>query len=284
MRRASATLLLGGLLLLAFARPVLGQTIELPRDVPSFNQAYTDGPNAWGDCRLGTDGCPDRISDTGCLTTAFASVLAYYGVELDIAAADSCTHRARRGIDPGIFNDWLRAHAGYGHCSSDPLGNCCLDWSRVPGNLELTFHVNRSDLGINPVSSVVLDHALRQGNPVVAGVHWGAFCRAGSSQTEDCHWVVLTGKAGTTYTIVDPYNPDATSPYGVRTTLDAGVHGAYIIDRFVIVEQGVVSSDASAAPASRAEQQAGSSLGVLLVVLALIAGLVFLVATSANDR
>jgi len=62
------------------------------------------------------------------------------------------------------------------------------------------------------------------------------------------------------------------------------VHGAYIIDRFVIVEQGAVSSDASAAPASRAEQQAGSSLGVLLVVLALIAGLVFLVATSASDR
>ncbi|MEE8593461.1 MAG: hypothetical protein V3T03_04980, partial [Candidatus Bipolaricaulota bacterium] len=33
----------------------------------------------------------------------------------------------------------------------------------------------------------------------------------------------------------DPFNPDPTSPYGIRTTLDAGVRGSYIIDRFVVV-------------------------------------------------
>ena len=86
------------------------------------------------------------------------------------------------------------------------------------------------------MASVIIDHALRQGYPVIAGVHWGAFCNGGSSQSEDCHWVILTGKRDDTYTIVDPFNPDPTSPYGVRTTLDAGVRGSYIIDRFVVIE------------------------------------------------
>ena len=236
MNRTFALASIGGLLLAALALPSLGQPIELPRPVPSFNQAYTDGPNAWGDCPLGTDGCPDQICTTGCLTTAFASVLAYYGVEVFVEAGGSCTGRGRTGMDPGILNDWLRAHGAYGRCAQDPIGNCCLAWERLPNGIELTFHVNRSDVGLNPVASVVIDHALRQGRPVIAGVHWGAFCHGDSGQTEDCHWVVLTGKAGESYSIIDPYNADSSSPYGVRTTLNAGVHGAYIIDRFVIVE------------------------------------------------
>jgi len=138
-------------------------------------------------------------------------------------------------MDPGIFNDWLREVGGYGRCAQDPVGNCCLIWDQLPAELEITTHVNRSEVGLNPVASVVIDHALRQGHPVVAGVHWGAFCNEGSSQTEDCHWVILTGKHDDTYTIIDPFNHDSASRYGVRTTLDAGVHGAYIIDRFVVV-------------------------------------------------
>jgi hypothetical protein len=47
--------------------------------------------------------------------------------------------------------------------------------------------------------------------------------------------VIITGKHDNVYTIVDPFNPDPSSPYGIRTTLDAGVRGAYIIDRFVVV-------------------------------------------------
>lgn len=213
----------------------LGQSIELPRAVPAFNQAYTEGLDAWGNCPLGTTGCPDQVCTTGCLVTAFSSVLAYYEIDVTVPARSSCTGETRSGMDPGIFNDWLREVGGYGRCAQDPVGNCCLIWEQLPAELEITTHVNRSDVGLNPVTSVVIDHALRQGHPVVAGVHWGTFCGAGSAQTEDCHWVILTGKQDDTYTIVDPFNPDPSSPHGVRTTLDAGVHGSYIIDRFVVV-------------------------------------------------
>jgi hypothetical protein len=285
--RVFPRLVIGGLLLLALASLVVGRAIELPRAVPPFNQAYTDGPGAWGDCPLGTDGCPDQICTTGCLTTAFASVLAYYGVEVSVAAADSCTGHPRSGMDPGILNDWLRANAAYGRCARDPIGNCCLDWARLPGDVELTFHVNRSDVGLNPVASVVIDHALRQGRPVIAGVHWGAFCHGGTDQTEDCHWVVLTGKADESYSIVDPYNADSSSPYGIRTTLDAGVRGAYIIDRFVIVERDpsltpLDIEDPSAARRTQAEDRSGPSAVVLLATLALVAALVLLVTATGN--
>jgi len=211
------------------------QDIVLPREVPSFNQAYSEGPGAWGDCPLGTLGCPDLICTTGCLVTAFSSVLAYYEVNVQVPADYSCTGEARAGMDPGIFNDWLRSQRGYGHCAQDPVGNCCLDWSRLPNQISIETHVNRSDVGLNPVAAVVIDHALRQGHPVIAGVHWGAYCNGGTSQSEDCHWVILTGKRNGDYTIIDPYNANVSSPYGVVTTLSAGVHGAYIIDRFVVV-------------------------------------------------
>ncbi len=257
----------------------LGRPIELPRTVPSYNQAYTDGPGAWGECRLGTGGCPDRVATTGCLTTAFASVLGYYGVELSVPASASCSGRARSGMDPGILNDWLRAHAGYGKCVQDPLGACCLAWGQLPGGVELSFHVNRSEVGLNPVASVIIDHALRQGHPVVAGVHWGPACRSGGTQTEDCHWVVLTGKDDDTYSILDPFNPDRSSRYGVRTTLDAGVHGAYIIDRFVIVERTAGSAtpptQISSVPESDGDTgDGGASVLVLVAALAVIAAIV----------
>jgi len=278
---------IAGLIVAAIAGSAVGQAIELPHPVPPYNQAYTDGPGAWGSCSLGTEGCPDQVCTTGCLTTAFASVLAYYGVDVAVAADESCTGQARSGMDPGILNDWLRANRAYGHCAQDPIGNCCLVWERLPGNVELTFHVNRSEVGINPVASVVIDHALRQGRPVIAGVHWGASCHGGTGQTEDCHWVVLTGRSGDTYSIVDPYNADPTSPYGIRTTLDAGVHGAYIMDRFVIVERdpsgAQTANDDPATPhEARTTDRFGPSGLVLLAALAVVAALVLLVTTTGG--
>jgi len=276
---------IGILALLFFALAtagVLGQDIALPREMPSFNQAYTDGPNAWGNCALGTGGCPDKIWTTGCLVTAFAAVLSYHGIEVDVPAASSCTGRARSGMDPGILNDWLRATGGYGRCSRDPAGECCLAWEQLPADVELTFHSNRSGIGLNPVASVVIDHALRQGNPVVAGVHWSTYCAGQGDQSEDCHWVILTEKVDDTYAIVDPYNPDSTSPYGVRTTLEAGVHGNYIIDRFVVVSLVPVAHVPVAVETpddhtSMAEAAERASLVVLFGVLALVAALVVLV-------
>ncbi|MCK5246971.1 hypothetical protein KAR02_08740, partial [Candidatus Bipolaricaulota bacterium] len=85
------------LLLITFLMGVtcFAQIIELPRDVPAFNQAYTEGPDAWGNCPLGTIGCPDQICTTGCLVTAFSSVLAYYEIEVTVPARSSCTGEAR---------------------------------------------------------------------------------------------------------------------------------------------------------------------------------------------
>ena len=276
-------------LLLVLPQPVRAETIRLPRTVPSFNQNFTDGPGAWGDCSLGTNGCPDRVSATGCLIAAFASVLGYYGVEVQVPAAASCTGRARSGMDPGLLNDWLRTHGGFGRCSQDPVGDCCLAWDRLPGDIELAFHSNRSDDGLNAVASVVIDHALREGHPIVAGVHWGAVCRGGSSQTEDCHWIVMTGKLGDTYTIVDPINPDASDPHGVRTTLDAGTHGNYIVDRFVVVSgtagvSGPAITDLreTSEPHAPSETSAVTTVAVLIGLLAAVAAIIALVASKGE--
>jgi len=256
--------------------PVLSESIDLPKRVPSFNQNYTEGPGAWGNCILGTGGCPDLICTTGCLVTAFASVLGYYDVVLSIPASESCAGKAQRGMDPGILNDWLRANGGFGACPQDPMGSCCLAWNELPGNVQLKFYENRSVADLNPVAAVVIDHALRSGHPVVAGVHWGAVCRAGSSQSEDCHWVVLTGKIGNTYTIVDPINLDPSDPQGLRTTLDAGTRGAYIIDRYVVVEQvestaGTPSTQDPTEGDTPARVETSSAAGTALALLALLA-------------
>lgn len=229
------SVLIAAAFLVFAALAVHAETISLPRLMPSFNQTYTVGLGAWGDTSLGTGGCPDLLRATGCLITTFSAVFAYFEIDLTIPAALSSSGRLEAGMNPRILNDWLRARRGYGQCAGDPVGACCLEWSDLPRGISISFHSNRNDSGLNPVAALVIDHALRQGSPVVAGVHWGAACRSGSSQTEDCHWVVVTGKTGDTYTIVDPYNPDHTNSAGVRTTLDAGSLGAYTIDRFVIV-------------------------------------------------
>ncbi len=294
-RRAGLAL---ALIVAALGIPATAETFSLPRVMPSFNQAYTIGPGAWGEAALGTGGCPDLLRATGCLITAFSAVLAYCDINLTIPQALSSTGSTQTGMDPRILNDWLRARRGYGQCAGDPVGACCLDWADLPRGMELSFHSNRSSTGLNPVAELVIDHALRRGNPVVAGVHWGTACRRGSSQTEDCHWVVLTGKTGSTYTIVDPYNRDHTSSVGVRTTLDAGSLGAYTIDRFVIVAQtpGDVSAlnalpstpgpqtppaTQPASPATPAKPDPLASLIVLLVTLSIVVTAVILSSDGA---
>jgi len=205
----------------------------LPAPQLGFNQAYRIGENAWGNCPLGTDSCPDRISSTGCLVSTMAAILDYYGVELSVSAGESCLRSWQSGMDPGILNDWLRAHDGFGACASDPVGNCCLAWERLP-DVSVQFSSNQRDEGLDFLAERRIDNALAAGRPVVAGVHWSDSCSGGRG-SEDCHWIVLTGKRGDTYVIIDPFNPDTTDPHGVRTTLDAGVLGRYTIDRFAVV-------------------------------------------------
>jgi len=283
-RAAVASVLL---LALAAAPSAAGaQPAELPRVMPSFNQAYTDGPDAWGSAPLGTDGCPDRIATTGCLVSSLACALAYYGISVEVPAVASWTGRPQTGMNPGILNDWLRSHNGYGRCSEDPVGNCCLEWESLPEEVELTFHTNRSDVGVSPVASVVIDHALREGHPVIAGVHWSFSCRGGATQGEDCHWVVVTGKAGRSYAIVDPYNDNASSSSGVRTTLAAGVKGSYVIDRFVVVSPAAPKpAPVEARPAeTRPDASPPGAAASLLVLLAAIAIVVVAIFAMEADR
>jgi len=209
----------------------------LPVLSASFNQVYRDASGNWGDCRMGTDGCPDTVATAGCLITAFAMVLDYYGVQLAVPAVSSCTGKPRSGMDPGILNDWLKSHRGYGPCVGDAFGSCCLEWTNLPQQISIATHENNSELGVDSVSARIIDQALQAGRPVIAGVHWASHCRGNSSQTEDCHWVVITGKLGITYAIIDPYDPVMTSSKGVTTTLAEGAHGRYIVDRFVVVSR-----------------------------------------------
>jgi len=201
--------------------------------IPGFNQAYRDATGYWGECPMGTGGCPDRIETAGCLITSLAAVLDYYRIRLAVPAAESCTGSAQFGMDPGILNAWLRTHGGYGRCSTDPVGDCCLEWSAVT-QVELRQYENTASTGVSSTARAEIDRALGRGYPVIAGVHWGAHCHGTTTQSENCHWVVITGAAGTTYTITDPYNRDVHDPHGVHTTLNHGVFGAYTIDRFVV--------------------------------------------------
>jgi len=221
------------LLLLPSLLAIAQGEVHLP--IPLFNQAYADAFDYWGGCRMGTGGCPDLIAKTGCLITAFAMVLDYYGVELSIPAASSCTGRARSGMDPGILNDWLKIHGGYGRCGQDPVGNCCLEWTHLPPQISITTRSNQFSNGIDALSCQRIDQALSAGYPIVCGVHWGSHCHGSTTQSEDCHWVVIAGRSGDTYTIIDPYNQDSSDPHGIETTLDHGVFGNYTIDRFVVV-------------------------------------------------
>jgi len=207
----------------------------LPRSMPAYNQAYRDEGGVWGDCSMGIDRCPDRVATAGCLITSFAMVLDYYGVELVVAADASCTGVVRAGMDPGILNDWLRTRRGYGRCPEDPIGSCCLEWGNLPSEISVSFHENRGEMWLDDAAERTIDDALAGGHPVIAGVHWGANCNSTSAKAEDCHWVVITGKLAQSYMIVDPYNRDTKDPEGVRTLLERGVLGSYVVDRFVVV-------------------------------------------------
>jgi len=195
---------------------------SLPAPMTSFNQRYVDATGFWGDCTLGANGCRDLISTHGCLVTCIAMVLDYYRISLFVPAHASCTGRAQLGMNPGLLNDWLGMNGGFGRCMQDPFGECCLEWSKLPEQVQLSFHANSMDVTIDRSSQQMIDTALKDGFPVVAGVHWDTHCRGNPEMTENCHWVVITGKSGGTYDIVDPRNGDSKSQHGISTTRGFG--------------------------------------------------------------
>ncbi len=208
--------------------------ISLPVEPLGFNQLYVGADGYWGKFPMGLNGCYDSIARSGCLITVFSSVLDYYQIRLYVHAWSSSTGSAQMGVDPGIINDWLVEHNGYGPCGKDAVGDCCLEWTQLPDELGLSFYDNQSEYGLTRATKQRIDQALGNGYPVVAGVHWEE-CISNPAQNENCHWVVIVGKQGTTYRIIDPYNRDIMNPRGIRTFLGQGSLGSYTVDRFVVV-------------------------------------------------
>ena len=219
--------------LIAFSLTAFGE-VSLPAAVTSFSQAYSGTDGYWGECDMGTYGCRDSLSISGCLITSFAMVLDYYGIDLSISREYACDNRDHTGMDPGILNDWLKLRGGYGKCGDEP-GNCCLRWDHLPSQISTTTYENRSEDGLDSKAELIIERALLDGYPVVCGVHWGEHCNWSLTENEDCHWVVITGKRGSTYEIIDPYNENTADRHGLRTTLDQGALGSYTIDRYVVI-------------------------------------------------
>lgn len=162
--------------------------------VPTFSQRST----LWSRAALGSDPI-DTIGSSGCALTAVAMVANAYGYS----------------TNPGALNQWLTAHGGYiendlllwRQATAVTQGSVRWKWLHVPGMVAQlqTDDQNIEDL---PPQSLV-EGQLDAGHLVVAEVRlYGGM-----------HFVVITGHAGHTLFINDPW-------FGDRTTLQAR-YGAY---------------------------------------------------------
>ena len=168
--------------------------------------------------RLGTcNGC--TIKSDGCVVTSLAMALSYYGITVTVPAEQSSTGAARTGMDPAILDDWFTWKGGYSTNTKKCPGKCLMNWQILPGDVTVSDRqYNPKTDGISQETYRFIDSALSGGNLVIAGVHW-------DSKPEDSHFVLITGRAGNTYEIIDPYG-------GRETTLKKGTLGSYIIDHY----------------------------------------------------
>jgi len=134
-------------------------------DVPFFRQIW----EPWGKETLGSSG--DTIENIGCALTALSMVFKYYGVD----------------TDPEKLNKWLQDNNGY-------LGGSSLIWSKaaqMAGNrVNYKGMVNYSDTADMDYINSLLD----SGYPVIVRMN----------VQNSSHFVVLTGRSGSTYYINDP--------------------------------------------------------------------------------
>ena len=163
--------------------------------VPTFGQRWP----GWSRQALGTDPT-DTIGSSGCAMTAVAMVQAGLGY----------------ATNPGDLNRWLTRNGGY--IDNDILlwrqavgatrGGVRWRWSHVPG---IVSQLRTDDQDINDLPSLrTVEAALDAGNLVVAEVRlYGQM-----------HFVVLTGHAGATLFINDPW-------FGDRSTLQVR-YGPYV--------------------------------------------------------
>ena len=139
-------------------------------DVPYFSQKDA----AWGNSYMGSSGV--QVKGYGCTMTCTAMVLRYYGVD----------------TNPGLLNSWLSSHGGY-------TGDGSLNWG-VPATYSggKATYGGKLSLSGNSADSASINNELNAGHPVIVKVATG-------SKTYPYHWVVLTGKEGSSYRINDPY-------------------------------------------------------------------------------
>ncbi len=157
--------------------------------VPVFSQRSP----LWAQQALGTDR-QDTIGSAGCVVSDVAMVQAAFGFP----------------TNPGILNTWLSRNGGYieddlllwRHAMVPTNGHVRWKWLHVPGIVP-QLRTDDQDINDRPTIDVVRSE-LEAGHLVVAEVRLQG----------NMHFVVLTGHAGETLYINDPW-------FGDRTTLQA---------------------------------------------------------------
>lgn len=173
---------------------------------------------------LGTcQGC--TIKSDGCLLVSLTMAFRFLGIKVMIPERHSSTGEARFGMNPDILNDWFLWKNTYSYNSTSCPGRCLVDWHPLPGNIKTsTRRTNRGEY-LTSNTKQNIDYALEHNYPVIAGVHWGDYCPGNPTKSEDCHFVLITGKWRDTYRIIDPAG-------GIKTTLNNGAFGPYTIDHY----------------------------------------------------
>ncbi len=168
-------------------------------------------------------GC--TIKSDGCLLVSLTMALRFWGVKVMVPERHSSTGEPRFGMTPEILNDWFLWKNTYSYNSTGCPGRCLVDWYPLPGNIKVSSRRTNRGEYLTSNTKRNIDYALSRNYPVIAGVHWGNYCHGNPAETEDCHFVLITGKWGDTYRIIDPAG-------GIKTTLDNGTFGRYIIDHY----------------------------------------------------
>jgi hypothetical protein len=171
---------------------------------------FTQRSPVWAKEPLGSDPV-DTIGSSGCALTAVTMVQAAFGFQ----------------TNPHLLNQWLTQHGGYvlndailwRQAMGSTAGAVRLKWVHIPGIVAQLRTDDQDSSDLPPAA--VIRRELDAGNLVVVEVRLHG----------NMHFVVLTGHAGTDFTINDPW-------YGDRTTLsrrygayDAAVHSARIYYR-----------------------------------------------------
>ncbi len=142
---------------------------------------YAQDDPAWGEKLLDSTNLP--IKDWGCLLTSTAMLLNYYGYP----------------VDPLTLNDWMIENGGFFN----------------GGNMDVAIVSKYTQGAIYKVSADLnfaqMDEGLANGRPTILKVHTNKI---------GMHFVVVVGKNGDTYDIIDPLG-------GKKTTLK---NEGYIVD------------------------------------------------------